>query len=88
MTSGISDVTVCLPPWIANRVEIQCRRKEETISNLEKDIQRMMKGKVRVTGKPPEAAGGVTRRGDPVLNSSCSLAPAAEFQKKCVPASV
>lgn len=81
--SGVSDMTVCLPPWITNRVEIQWGRKEEAIPNLEKDIQRMVKdkGKDRVTGKPPEAIEGVTRRGDPVLNSLCSLAPATEFQK-------
>lgn len=50
------------------------QRKEEMISNFEKDIQRTVKerGKDPVTDKPPEATRGVTRRGEPILNSLCS----------------
>lgn len=54
-------------------------QKEETISNFEKDIQRMVgeRGKGIITDTPPEAIQRVPQRDDPIIqrvfaNSLCA----------------
>lgn len=59
VTRSVPDMTICLPQWTASKVEIQWGRKKETISNSEKDMQRMVEGgKDIAPDRPPEAIRG------------------------------